>query len=95
MTGKYGDLLDYFMGVVILFYAFTILGIFILRKKEPNLERPVKAPLFPFLPAFYIFLAFGLVIILFKEKPQFTIPGLIIVALGIPVFYWFKKKSTE
>ncbi|MBK9935050.1 MAG: amino acid permease [Cytophagaceae bacterium] len=95
LTGKYGDLLDYFMGVVILFYAFTILGIFILRKKEPNLERPVKAPLFPFLPAFYIFLAFGLVIILFKEKPQFTIPGLIIVALGIPVFYWFKKKSTE
>lgn len=90
-TGKYGDLLDYLMGVVILFYAFTILGIFILRKKEPSIERPVKAPLFPILPALYVFLSLSLVIILFIEKPQFTIPGLFIVAIGIPIYYIFSK----
>lgn len=90
-TGKYGDLLDYLMGVVILFYAFTIFGIFILRKKDPNLDRPVKAPLFPILPALYVILALGIVIVLFLEKPQFTLPGLGIVALGIPIYYAFTK----
>lgn len=93
LTGKYGDLLDYLMGVVILFYVFTILGIFILRKKEPTLERPIKAPFYPILPAIYIILAIALVVILFFEKPEFTIPGLFIVALGIPVYYWFDKKN--
>ena len=95
LTGKYGDLLDYLMGVVILFYAFTILGIFILRKKEPNLERPVKAPLYPILPAIYIILAVSLVIILFKEKPQFTVPGIGIVAIGIPVYFLFKRANKQ
>jgi APA family basic amino acid/polyamine antiporter len=95
LSGKYGDLLDYLMAVVILFYAFTILGIFILRKKEPQIERPIKAPLFPFLPALYIVLALILVVILYMEKPQFTLPGLGIVLLGIPVYYLFKMTNKE
>jgi len=94
-TGKYGDLLDYLMGVVILFYAFTIFGIFILRKKEPSLERPVRAPLFPILPALYVFLAIALVVILFIEKPQFTVPGLFIVAIGVPIYYGFTKLNKK
>lgn len=95
LSGKYGDLLDYLMAVVILFYIFTIFGIFILRKKEPQIERPIKAPLFPFLPALYIVLAMILVVILYIEKPQFTLPGLGIVLLGIPVFYLFKTTNKE
>lgn len=95
LSGKYGDLLDYLMAVVILFYIFTIIGIFILRKKEPQIERPIKAPLFPFLPALYIVLAMILVVILYIEKPQFTLPGLGIVLLGIPVFYLFKTTNKE
>jgi APA family basic amino acid/polyamine antiporter len=95
LTGKYGDLLDYLMGVVILFYAFTILGIFILRKKQPDLHRPIKAPLYPILPMIYVILAISLVVILVMEKPQFTYPGLGIVALGIPVYYWFKKQGEK
>jgi basic amino acid/polyamine antiporter, APA family len=93
LTGKYGDLLDFLMGVVILFYAMTIYGIFILRKKQPDTPRPVKAPFYPFLPALYVVLSVSLVLILMKEKPQFTYPGLGIVALGIPIYYWFKKQS--
>lgn len=93
LTGKYGDLLDFLMGVVILFYAMTIYGIFILRKKMPDAERKVKAPLYPVLPALYVILAVILVIILIKEKPEFTFPGLGIVALGVPVYYWFNSKK--
>lgn len=93
LTGKYGDLLDYLMGVVILFYAFTIYGIFILRKKMPNAERPIKAPGYPIIPMIYVVVASIIVLILVKEKPQFTYPGLGIVALGIPVYYWFKRSK--
>lgn len=95
LTGKYGDLLDYLMGVVILFYAFTIYGIFILRKKMPDAERPIKAPLYPVIPMLYVIIALVLVVILIKEKPQFTYPGLGIVAIGIPVYYWFNRQNKE
>lgn len=93
LTGKYGDLLDYLMGVVILFYAFTIYGIFILRKKLPDVERPIKAPGYPILPMLYVIVASIIVLILVKEKPQFTYPGLGIVAIGIPVYFWFNSKK--
>lgn len=93
LSGKYGDLLDYLMTVVILFYVLTIVGIFILRKKMPDHPRPIKAPLYPILPLIYVILASVIIVILCKEKPQFTFPGLAIVALGIPVYYWFKKRE--
>lgn len=93
MSGKYGDLLDYLMGVVIMFYALTIFGIFILRKTMPNTPRPVKAPLYPIVPALYVIFMVAIVLILIKEKPEYTFPGLIIVAIGIPVYYFFNKKG--
>lgn len=91
LSGKYGDLLDYLMTVVILFYVLTIIGIFILRRKMPDHPRPIKAPLYPVLPMLYVIIASAIIIILIKEKPQFTFPGLGIVALGLPVYWWFKK----
>ncbi len=91
LSGKYGDLLDYLMTVVILFYVLTIIGIFILRKKMPDHPRPIKAPLYPILPTLYVIVATAIILILIKEKPQFTFPGLAIVALGVPVYLWFKK----
>ena len=93
LSGKYGDLLDYLMTVVILFYVLTIIGIFILRKKMPDHPRPIKAPLYPVLPFLYVIIASVIIIILIKEKPQFTFPGLAIVALGLPVYLWFKKSQ--
>jgi len=95
LTGKYGDLLDYLMGVVIMFYALTILGIFILRRRMPDVPRPVKAPLYPIIPALYVIFATAIVIILIMEKPEFTYPGLGIVAIGIPIYYFFNKKNSE
>ena len=87
LSGKYGDLLDMISFVVVMFYALTILGIFILRKKMPDVQRPYKAFGYPLLPAIYILMAVAFCILLIIYKPQFTWPGLIIVLAGIPIYY--------
>lgn len=87
LSGKYGDLLDMISFVVVIFYVLTILGIFILRKKSPNAERPYKAFGYPLLPAIYIILGLSFCTTLIIYKPKFTWPGLIIVLLGIPIYY--------
>jgi APA family basic amino acid/polyamine antiporter len=87
LSGKYGDLLDYVSFVVVLFYILTIAGIFILRKKRPDAERPYKAFGYPVLPVIYILLAILFCVALLRYKPKFTWPGLIIVLIGIPIYY--------
>ncbi len=87
LSGKYGDLLDMISFVVVLFYVLTIAGIFILRKKMPNVERPYKAFGYPFLPALYILMGIAFCSMLVIFKPQYTWPGLIIVLIGIPIYY--------
>jgi APA family basic amino acid/polyamine antiporter len=81
--------------VVVIFYVLTIAGIFILRKKMPQAERPYKAFGYPFLPALYIVAGISFCILLIWFKPQFTWPGLIIVLLGIPVYYFMKRNTSE
>ena len=83
LSGKYGDLLDMISFVVVIFYVFTIIGIFILRKKMPNAERPYKA----ILPSLYIVMGISFCTLLAFYKPQYTWPGLIIVLIGIPIYY--------
>ncbi|GHA76938.1 APC family permease [Pontibacter akesuensis] len=92
LSGTYGDLLDYVVFAVMLFYILTIIGVFVLRVKRPDLPRPYKAFGYPVLPALYVLLASAICIILLIDKPNFTWPGLIIVALGVPVFYLFGNK---
>ncbi len=87
LSGKYGDLLDMVSFVVVIFYVFTIAGIFILRKKQPDAERPYKAFGYPFLPALYIIMGLIFCGLLIVYKPQFTWPGLIITLIGIPLYY--------
>lgn len=87
LSGKYGQLLDMISFVVVLFYILTIAGIFILRKKRPDAERPYKAFGYPVLPILYIIMGLAFCILLIIYKPQFTWPGLIIVLLGIPLYY--------
>ncbi|HOY06529.1 MAG TPA: amino acid permease [Saprospiraceae bacterium] len=93
LSGKYGDLLDYVMFAVMLFYILTVWGIFILRKKRPEIERPYKAFGYPFLPALYILLAALFTINLLFTKPQFTVPGLVIVGLGFPLYFWARGRK--
>ena len=94
LSGRYGDLLDYVIFVVLIFYILTILGIFRLRRTQPDLPRPYKAFGYPVLPAIYIILAGAICILLFIYKPKFTWPGLGIVLLGIPIYYGVTKNKT-
>ena len=87
LSGKYGDLLDMVSFIVVIFYVLTILGIFILRKKRPDAERPYKAFGYPVLPVMYILMGISFCILLIKFKPEFTWPGLIIALIGIPLYY--------
>lgn len=87
VSGKYGQLLDMISFVVVLFYMLTIGGIFILRKKQPQAERPYKAFGYPVLPVVYILMGLSFCGLLIAYKPQFTWPGLIITLIGIPVYY--------
>ena len=87
LTGSYGNLLDYVMFAVILFYILTVVGIFILRKTKPDMERPYKAVGYPVIPAVYIALATFFCLSLLKYKPGYSWPGLGIVLLGIPIYF--------
>ncbi|HVN48238.1 MAG TPA: amino acid permease [Bacteroidota bacterium] len=91
LSGTYGNLLDYVIFVVLLFYVLTIAGVFILRKKSPGIERPYKTFGYPVVPILYIVLALSISIDLLIFKPQYTWPGLIIVLLGVPVYFVWKK----
>jgi APA family basic amino acid/polyamine antiporter len=87
LSGRYGQLLDMISFVVVLFYMLTIAGIFILRKKRPEMPRPYRAFGYPFLPALYILMGAAFCVLLVIYKPEYTWPGLIIVLLGIPLYY--------
>jgi len=87
LSGKYGDLLNYVSFVVMIFYILTIVGIFILRKKYPDRERPYKAFGFPVLPIVYIILAAVFCLSLVIYQPKYALWGLAIVLIGIPIYY--------
>ncbi len=87
LSGQYGQLLDMISFVVVLFYMLTIIGIFILRKRMPHADRPYKAFGYPVLPALYILMGAAFCTLLIIYKPQFTWPGLIIVLIGVPLYY--------
>jgi len=93
LSGTYSNLLDYVIFAVLIFFSLTILAIFILRVKKPDIPRPYKAFGYPVIPAIYILTTTFIMIILLIYKPNYTFPGLIIVILGIPVFYLWKKFS--
>ena len=87
LSGRYGDLLDMISFVVVIFYMLTIAGIFILRIKRPDVERPYKAIGYPILPAIYIIMGTAFCILLCIYKWQYPIYGLVIVLIGIPLYY--------
>ena len=87
----YSNLLDYVVSAALLFYIMTIVGIFRLRVTQPGVERPYRAFGYPVIPALYIFTAMGILMVLFLYRPATTFPGMIIVLIGVPVFFLFRK----
>jgi APA family basic amino acid/polyamine antiporter len=95
LSGTYGNLLDYVIFAVLIFFTLTILAIFILRVKRPDIPRPYKAFGYPLIPAVYILTTVFIMVILLIYKPNYTFPGLGIVILGIPVFYLWRKYNNN
>ena len=95
ISGSYGQLLDYIIFAVLVFYILTIFGLFVLRRTHPDAERPYKAIGYPVLPAIYIVMALFIDVVLLRYKPQYTWPGLFIVLLGIPVYYLWSLRGSR
>jgi basic amino acid/polyamine antiporter, APA family len=93
LSGSYGDLLDYSTFASLVFYIVTITGLFVLRKKEPDTPRPYKAFGYPVIPVLYILLAGFICIDLLIFKTFNTGMGVLMILLGIPVFYLFNRKT--
>ncbi len=95
LSGSYGQLLDYTIFAVLLFYVLTLVGLFVLRRTRPDTPRPYRAIGYPWLPAVYIVMALFIDIVLLLYKPQYTWPGLVIVLLGIPVYFLWSRNGAQ
>jgi APA family basic amino acid/polyamine antiporter len=93
ISGSYSQLLDYVVFAVLVFYILTMASLFVLRFKQPHAERPYRAFGYPVLPAVYIVMAVFIDLVLLRYKPQFTWPGLLIVLVGIPVYYAWRPRA--
>jgi APA family basic amino acid/polyamine antiporter len=91
LSGQYGQLLDYVMFSVMIFYIISIGAVIVLRIRQPNAERTYRAIGYPYLPIIYILLATAFCVNLFINKPEFCIPSLFIVLLGVPVYYMWRR----
>jgi APA family basic amino acid/polyamine antiporter len=91
----YGNLLDYVISAALIFYILTIIGIFLLRWKQPNVERPYRAFGYPIVPALYVVGASVILVVLFMYQTATTWPGLIIVLSGVPVYFLWKVFGTK
>lgn len=93
LSGSYGQLLDYIMFAVLIFYVLTVAGVIILRNKRPDMERPYKVWGYPFLPGLYILLASLVCLDILIYKTEFSLRGLLLILIGIPIFYLFKRSN--
>ncbi|MNJ92917.1 Serine/threonine exchanger SteT [compost metagenome] len=95
LSGQYGNLLDMISFVIVLFYMITVFGVIYLRFKKPDLERPYKAWLYPVTPIVYLLIGAAFCVLLLIYKQQYTWPGLLIVLLGVPVYFLINRKEQQ
>jgi basic amino acid/polyamine antiporter, APA family len=97
LTGTYGQLLNYVIFAALVFYALTTIGLFILRRRAPDLPRPYRAFGYPVLPALYIALTAGVMVLLLLSPTTRTeaVSGLVLVLLGVPVYFLWRKVETR
>lgn len=95
LSGQYGNLLDMVSFVIVLFYMLTVFGVIYLRIKKPEMERGYKTFLYPFTPVLYLLIGTAFCILLLIYKPDYTLPGLGLILLGLPVYFFINKKSAS
>ncbi len=91
LSGSYSQLLDYVIFAAVLFYFLTVVALFRLRYLRPGTERPYRVLWYPWMPALYTLLTAAVMVILLVKKPLYTWPGLIIVVIGIPVYFLWRR----
>jgi APA family basic amino acid/polyamine antiporter len=89
-SGSYDELLDFVMFTVLIFYVLTVIGLFVLRWRQPNAERPYRTFGYPIMPAVYVLLCAAISFNLLIVKPENTWPGLILTLAGIPVYFFWR-----
>ncbi len=95
LSGQYGDLLDMISFVIVLFYMITVFGVIYMRIKQPNAERGYKTWLYPVTPIIYLLIGTAFCVLLFIYKPNYTWPGLLLILIGLPVYYVINKRNSE
>lgn len=95
LSGQYGDLLDMISFVIVLFYMITVFGVIYLRIKRPNALRTYKTWLYPITPILYLLIGLAFCVLLIIYKQQYTWPGLLLVLLGLPVYYLINKSKAK
>jgi basic amino acid/polyamine antiporter, APA family len=94
----YSDLLNYVVFAALLFYMLAIIGIFVLRAKRPDAERPYRAFGYPIVPALYVVAAATIMIVLLLYQTQTAGKGLEIVLIGVPVYLlwsWWSRRTVK
>ena len=92
LTGNYGQLLEFSIFASLMFYLLTVGGIFVLRVRRPELERPVKIRAYPLIPALYLLGTLAIMVALLLYRPSYTWPGLVLMSLGAPVYVMFQLR---
>lgn len=95
LSGQYGNLLDMVSFVIVLFYMLTVFGVIYLRIKKPEMERGYKTFLYPFTPVLYLLIGTAFCILLLIYKPDYTLPGLGLILLGLPVYFYINKRNNH
>lgn len=95
LSGQYGDLLDMISFVIVLFYMITVFGVIYMRIKKPEVERSYKTWLYPVTPIIYLLIGTAFCVLLFIYKPNYTWPGLLLILIGLPVYYLINRRNSE
>lgn len=93
LTGNYGQLLEFSIFASLLFYFLTVGSVFVLRVRRPELERPVKLVGYPFVPGLYLLGTLAIMAALLIYRPSYTWPGLVLLALGAPVYFLSRRAA--
>jgi APA family basic amino acid/polyamine antiporter len=93
LSGQYGDLLDMISFVIVLFYMITVFGVIYMRIKKPDAERSYKTWLYPVTPIIYLLIGTAFCVLLFIYKPNYTWPGLLLILIGLPVYYLINRRN--
>ncbi len=95
LSGTFDQLTDMIVFAVFIYYGATALGVFILRKKMPDAERPYKVWGYPVVPAIVVVFCVGLFINTFYSRPREAALGMVLMLTGVPMYYWFKRKNMQ